>query len=219
MLEVGGHLNEALLRFVREHGSTVVRAENIKQVISIWTIRKYFSIMKSKRLANASNNHGRGGERVDKHDYADRAQQVKPKLYRMALVHLGNEEMAVDAVSETIYRGLISVKKLREPVYFETWMARILINECNKIWRRNKRELSLEALPDTAEDERAYDYLPLKEAIRHLPTQLKEVVIMRYYADYTLAETAKSLDIPQGTVVTRQRRALKLLKLELLEEE
>jgi len=44
-------------------------------------------------------------------------------------------------------------------------------------------------------------------------------VILRYYADFTLTETAKSLNIPQGTVVTRQRRALKLLKLELLEEE
>jgi len=156
---------------------------------------------------------------VNKNEYATRAEAVKSKLYRMAILHLGNEEMAVDAVSETIYRGLISVKKLREPEYFETWMTRILINECNKQWRRIKREQAAETLPESAEDEKAYDYLPLKEAICRLPAELKEVIILRYYADYTLVETAKSLDIPQGTVVTRQRRALKLLKLELSEEE
>ena len=156
---------------------------------------------------------------MDKNEYARRAEEVKSKLYRMAILHLGNEEMAVDAVSETIYRGLISVKKLREPLFFETWMTRILINECNKQWRRIKREQLVETLPESAEYEKAYDYLPLKEAICRLPAQLKEVIILRYYADYTLAETAKSLDIPQGTVVTRQRRALGLLKLELSEED
>ena len=156
---------------------------------------------------------------MNKNEYAQRAELIKSKLYRMAIFHLGNEEMAVDAVSETIYRGLISVKKLRETGYFDTWMTRILINECNKQWRRIKREQHVEAIPETAEDEKAYDYLPLKEAICRLPVELKVVIILRYYMDYTLNETAESLDIPQGTVVTRQRRALKLLKLELSEEE
>jgi len=156
---------------------------------------------------------------VNKNEYAKRAEVLKSKLYRMAMLHLGNEDMAADAVSETIYRGLISVKKLRKPAYFDTWMTRILINECNKQWQQIKREQTVDELPESAEDEKAYDYLPLKEAICQLPTELKEVIILRYYIDYTLAETAESLDIPQGTVVTRQRRALKLLKLELLEEE
>jgi len=156
---------------------------------------------------------------VNKNEYAKRAEAIKSKLYRMALLHLGNEDMAADAVSETIYRGLISVKKLREHRYFDTWMTRILINECNKQWRRLKREQLIETIPEAAEDEKAYDYLPLKDAICRLPNELKEVIILRYYIDYTLAETAESLGIPQGTVVTRQRRALKLLKLDLSEEE
>ncbi|MCL2425015.1 MAG: sigma-70 family RNA polymerase sigma factor [Oscillospiraceae bacterium] len=156
---------------------------------------------------------------MDKNLYADRVEQLKPQLYRMAFLHLGNEAMALDAVAEAVYRGLISVKKLREPDYFDTWMTRILINECNKIWRRLKREQPLEAVVELGEDEKEFELLPLKEAIRQLPQELKEVVILRYYADFTLAQTAKSLKIPQGTVVTRQRRALKLLRLELLEED
>ena len=155
---------------------------------------------------------------MDKHTYAERVGHLQAKLYRIAYLHLGNEAMALDAVAETIYRGLISVKKLREPAYFDTWMTRILINECNKSRRRTNREQPLDDIPESAAAEQAFDSLPLKEAIRTLPSELREVIILRYYADFTLTQTAKSLNIPQGTVVTRQRRALKYLRLELLEE-
>jgi len=150
--------------------------------------------------------------------FAERVELIKSKLYRIAYLYTGNEDNAIDAVSEAIYRGLISYKKLRNLEYFDTWMTRILINECNKVWRKIKNELFIETIPDSAEDEQAYELLPLKEAIRKLPGELKDVIILRYYSDLTLSETAKILNIPQGTVVTRQRRALKLLKLELLEE-
>lgn len=63
-----------------------------------------------------------------------------------------------------------------------------------------------------------FDSLPLKEAIQRLPKELKEVIILRYFAGCTLIETAETLQIPQGTAATRQRKALKLLKLELSEE-
>ena len=41
------------------------------------------------------------------------------------------------------------------------------------------------------------------------------MVALRYFSGYTLAETAEALDIPPGTVSTRQRKALALLRLEL----
>ena len=44
------------------------------------------------------------------------------------------------------------------------------------------------------------------------------MVILRYFTGLTLEETARSLDLPRGTVATRQRRALALLRLELGEE-
>lgn len=154
---------------------------------------------------------------MDADEFTARTERLKARLYRTAFLYLGGEGMALDAVDETIYRGFSSMKKLRRPEYFETWMTRILINECKKELRRRKREQPFETLPETAEEE--FDSLPLKEAVLRLPQELKEVVILRYFSDFTLAETAQSLEIPQGTAATRQRRALKLLKLELSEEE
>ena len=60
-----------------------------------------------------------------------------------------------------------------------------------------------------------FDSLPLKQALSRLPEDLKNVIILRFFAGYTQAETADILKLPQGTVATRQQRALRLLRLEL----
>lgn len=150
-------------------------------------------------------------------EFATRMELLKTRLYRTAYLYLGSESMAIDAVDEAVYKGLKGIKKLRKPEYFDTWMTRILINECKMELRRRKKEQSFHEYKETSVED--YDSLELKEAIRQLPQELKEVVILRYFAGYTLAEVSESLKIPQGTVVTRQRRALHYLKLELLEEE
>ena len=150
-------------------------------------------------------------------EYLDRAEQARGRLYRTALLTLGSESAAVDAVDEAVYKGYRGFHKLRQPDYFDTWLTRILINVCRDELRRRKREVAVDELPETAREE--FDALPLKEAIRRLPGQLREVIILRYFTGLTLEETASALDIPRGTVSTRQRRALELLRLDLTTDE
>jgi len=154
---------------------------------------------------------------MDDNEFAVRIEKLRKRLYRTAILYMHSEQSALDVIDETVYKGLVALKKLRQPEYFETWITRILINECKKELRRRKREAPLDTLPETAGE--TFDSLPLKEAIRRLPVELKEIIILRYFSDLTLAQTAQSLSIPQGTVVTRQRRAMNLLRLELSEEE
>lgn len=153
---------------------------------------------------------------MNNEEYAARIEGIRGKLYKTAFLYLGNETLALDVVDEAVYKGLCGYKKLRQPEYFDTWMTRILINECYNELRRQKRFQPVEELPETAVEE--FDALPLKEAIGRLSKELKDVVILRYFAGYTLAETAAALQIPQGTAATRQRKALQLLRLELEEE-
>ena len=150
-------------------------------------------------------------------EYLERAEEARGKLYRAALLTLGSESAAVDAVDEAVYKGYLSYQKLRQPQYLETWLVRILINVCRDELRRRKRELAVDELPETAQE--AYDSLPLKEAVRRLPAPLRDVIVLRYFTGLTLEETAAALELPRGTVSTRQRRALALLKLELTAEE
>ena len=96
---------------------------------------------------------------MDTNDFAAQTEQIKKQLYRTAFLYLGSECMALDAVDEAIYRGFMSLKKLRQPEYFETWLTRILINECKKELRRRKRRQPLESAPDIIEN--TYDSLSL----------------------------------------------------------
>lgn len=150
-------------------------------------------------------------------EYCTRSEVLREQLYRTAYLYLGSESAAVDAVDEAIYKGYLACRKLRQEEYFTTWLMRILINVCTDELRRRKRELAVESLPETAQE--SFDALPLKEALRRLPDELHQVIVLRYFGGLTLAQTAETLGLPPGTVSTRQRRALALLKLELTDDE
>lgn len=154
---------------------------------------------------------------MNEQEYIRRAEALKQKLYRTAVLYLGSESAAVDAVDEAVYKGFCAYQKLRQPEFFDTWLTRILINVCNTELRRRKRERPMDELPETAQEQ--FDALPLKEALRRLPRDLHDVIVLRYFAGYTLEETARALDIPRGTVTTRQKKALSLLRLELMTDE
>lgn len=149
-------------------------------------------------------------------EFVTRAEALKARLYRTAYLYLGSEAYALDAVDEAVYQGLLHYQRLRQPEHFNTWLTRILINACNAELRRRKRELSVEQLPEIIEE--TLDHLPLRQAITKLPQPFRAVIILRYFQGLTLTETAEALSIPPGTVSTRQRKALSLLKLELSEE-
>lgn len=151
---------------------------------------------------------------MERETFAQRAQDIREQLYRTAYGYLGNAHDSMDAVDEAVYQGFLARNKLRQPEFFTTWMTRILIHVCyRELKRRNRQQPPVEDWG--AED---YDGLPLREAVMHLPEPLRQVIVLRYFTGLTLAETAQALEIPQGTVVTRQRRALALLRLELEED-
>lgn len=148
--------------------------------------------------------------------FITRSEQIKSRLYRTALMYLGSEHAALDAVDEAVYRAFRGYKKLRDERFFETWLTRILINCCKDELKRRAREIPVDTLPEVSQEQ--LDALPLKQAVAALPEELRTVIILRYFTGLTLEETAAALDIPRGTVSTRQKRALTLLRLDLTEE-
>lgn len=154
---------------------------------------------------------------MDKCEFAERSHALRKSLYRTAYLYLGNEAESMDAVDEAIYKGLKALRKLRQPEFFNTWMTRILINECKNILRRRRPVIPLDALREAAAED--FDALALRDAVSRLPEEIKAPLILRYFTGLTTAEAALVLGIPQGTAATRIRRGLSLLRLELSEEE
>ena len=76
---------------------------------------------------------------MDHEEFAARTQAIRARLYRTAYLYLGCEADALEAVDEAVYQALRGLKKLRQPAFFETWLMRILLNQCHRELRRRRR--------------------------------------------------------------------------------
>lgn len=151
---------------------------------------------------------------IDKEAYISFITENKEILYRVAFGYLRDETKSLDAVDEAVYQGYAHRRDLREPKYLKTWVTRILINECLKIIRKSKRELNMEVLPEESYNSEE-DTIYLKHAVNNLPEDLRKIIILRYFGGYTISETAEILEIPEGTVSTRSKKALEILRVEV----
>lgn len=145
--------------------------------------------------------------------------QRKGMLYRTAFSYVKSREDALDIVSATVCKAYISLKKLKEPAYFETWLTRILIN-CSLDFLQKRRRETLAAAPEPGlaltEDPAAH--LDLRRAVDELEDKCRTVIILKYFNDLTLREVAEVMQCPQGTVKTYLHRALASLRLNLKED-
>ena len=142
---------------------------------------------------------------------------LEKKLFRTAKGILGNETLALDAVSEAVFRAFKGIKRLREPQHVETWFIRIVLNVANDMKRRQKHEV----ITDTVPEGLYYDdhsELEFAEIIESLQVELREIISLKYYSGYTLHEISEILNVPEGTIKSRLNRALNILRLEVLHE-
>ena len=142
---------------------------------------------------------------------------LKTKLFRTAKGILGSEALALDAVSEAVFRAFKGIKRLRESKYAETWFIRIQINVANEFCRRRKNEIVVEKVPEGAYHD-DHSELEFTQMIESLQPELREIISLKYYSGYTLHEISKILNVPEGTVKSRLNRALNVLRLEVLYE-
>jgi len=159
----------------------------------------------------------RQASRGDEQSLAALCDLFKTKLFRTAKGILGNESLVLDAVSEAVFRAFKGIKQLKEPKYVETWFVRILINAANDIYRRLKHEIVMETVPEGLyyDDHSELDFTQM---VSSLQPELRQIISLKYYSDYTLNEISDILNIPEGTVKSRLNRALNLLRLEVLNE-
>ena len=63
----------------------------------------------------------------------------KEYLYKCAFLYTKNREDALDLVQNCIVKCMVSIKELREPRYFRTWMTKIMINCFNTESMKQRR--------------------------------------------------------------------------------
>lgn len=143
-------------------------------------------------------------------------------MYRTAFLYVNNQEDALDVIQETAYRSFKLIATLREPQYFKTWLIRICITCAIDLLRKRRKVVHLKPEHmDFAVSSEDYDVplsISLKQLIEQLDENERSVILLRFYHDFTIKETAEVMQIPLGSSKTILYRALHKLRMVVKEE-
>lgn len=167
----------------------------------------------------------RARRRVLHHDDEFRgfARAHLPALLRGAYLLLRDVDLAEDVVQATMLRVFRHWREAREAP--EAYSRRALINICRDHWRRQQRlppEVQGEELDRAEDNSLAFSHRPAEReamtaALERLEDLQREVLVLRFYFDFSVTQTAEMLDLPEGTVKSATHRGLSELRA-LLEE-
>lgn len=145
-----------------------------------------------------------------------------------ALRMLRSVEDAEDALQETFVKAFRAMKGFDSSRPLLPWLMRICTNCSVDIIRgRHTQNQSIDEFEYAIGDgERSMDdslihrlqYEKLEKAIQRLPDRYREIIMMRHFRHMDVAEIARELDAPEGTVKSWLFRARDLMRRELLEQ-
>lgn len=140
------------------------------------------------------------------------------ELYKIAKTRITNEADIEDAIQETLIEVYKSIKKLREAQKFKKWIITILINKCNKIYRKkHKKDISIDEYnldkilinynySDIENDLNFYSLL------KQLNYEERIVIILYYMEQYSVKDIKDILHMNENTIRTHIYRARQKIK-------
>ena len=151
--------------------------------------------------------------------------RLYPRLLALAKQRLFSESEAEDAVQETIIKAIKGIESFRAESQMYTWLVRILFNVCTDFQRKSKRIidmpddgrvfLDLEANKfDQPEEnyEQKWLFSRLNNAIMKLKAEHKEVIILKYFENFSYDQIAEALGISDSLVKSRLYMARQALR-------
>lgn len=148
------------------------------------------------------------------------------RLVRLAWLLLRNQLAAEDAVQDAFVATHRNWGSIRETGRAVGYLQTAVVNACRSAQRHDvvvdrhlAREVGAADVPgrgslDSAESEVLYaaERASMIDTLRALPPRQREVLVLRYYADYSEAQIADALEISAGTVKAHAHRGLATLR-------
>ena len=148
----------------------------------------------------------------------------KDKVFAFILSKLKNYNLAHDVFQDTFIKVINSLKrgKYNEEGKFVPWVMRIAHNLVIDHFRRQKKTRSIVPTKDfdifdviSTDEKNAEEILideqitsDVRKLIQELPSDQKEVLMMRYYRDLSFKEIAEITDVSINTALGRMRYAV-----------
>lgn len=167
----------------------------------------------------------------DPNAFGDIVRRWERKIFALCFGMLGREDDARDACQEAFIAAYRNIDKFRGEAKVSSWLHRIAVNQCLTTKRRARSRAEDFIDDENGEQERTFVASPLKspariteqaerltlvrQAVGALPTDLRQVVVMKEFEEMTFQEISETLELPLSTVKSRLYTALKQLKLKL----
>src|SRR5213594_3687116 len=153
---------------------------------------------------------------------------ISAYVYRM----VGNYESALDLTQEIFIKVYNSLRRYRSEFKFSTWIYKIAHNSAVDHLRRtatreqslitgsegDQFELPIESgrLSPEQESERKERRIEIESVVRALPSNYRELIILRHSQDLTYEEIVEVTGLPLGTVKNRLFRAREMMRQQFL---
>ncbi len=182
----------------------------------------------------------RGG---DREAFRQLFEAYQDRVWSIALHFTGDEAAARDITQQVFLKLFSSIGQFRHDAGFQTWLYRLVHNECMDEWRRHRRFISFDIFKsnnsrDESIDESAimihgfksyssnspaqeagYSQLEISEAvktaIKGLKPKLRITILLKYFEELSYEEMARVLGCSPGTVASRLNRGHKELARKL----
>src|SRR3954471_19540499 len=167
----------------------------------------------------------------DREAFSEIVRRWERKIFALCFGMLGREDDARDAAQETFIAAYRNLANFRGEAKVASWLHRIAVNQCLTTKRRAKTRSEEFLDDDDGSEERVFiapmhnspsrkaeqgERLKLvRTAVSSLPTELRQVVVMKEFEDMTFQEISETLEVPLSTVKSRLYTALKQLKMKL----
>ena len=166
------------------------------------------------------------------HGKADRYELIVNEfsnyIYAFVCSIVGNSEEAQDSTQEVFIKGYFSLKKLKEPKKFKSWISQIAYNESISHLRKKKRGLDITfidnikyesaQLPDNSVEEIEIkaktdsDMEMLRSAIKLLKEEEQYLIKAFYYEDRSVKEIEEVTGLSESNIKTKLHRIKRKLK-------
>lgn len=143
-----------------------------------------------------------------------------PRLRRYARALIGNRPDADDLVQDTVERALNKLALWRGGSDMRPWLFGIMHNLYVDQVRHPApptQELDDMLPAETSDGGDTFEVADLEAALRKLPAEQREVLLLSALEDMTYAEIAAALHIPPGTVMSRLARAREKLRAMMMQ--
>lgn len=152
--------------------------------------------------------------------------RYQQSIYYICRRMTGVHQTADDMSQETFIKAYFSLSRFKDEMNFFSWLRKIAINNSLNYLKSHKREELLGERENTITEKASstLQELPQETLLRNrleqkfrkaldaLPADQKTIFMLRFYQNLSYKEIAQSLNLPNGTVMSRLNRARKKLR-------